>query len=244
MSQENFSNNISNTPNTNTDKPKSQDKLEAKFGVPKFVGAVALSMAALAGGNVEARTTTIKVDTPQIQALKADLNKMGVTQFVIVQGLRLSIQTDKGNVYIGGIGNNTGSPVDRVSSALQGVSGQQLVNEIKRQNSRERGVDSSVEAPHGTVKINISPYAMEVFKEYNVKYDDGVISKGTDKIDLTAKGTDTPNTECTITGSEKEFVSSVIANCKEMRVVSGKPSIYRVSYQIDVNNLTVREIGR
>ncbi len=246
MSQENFIPKIEGTNNPSDGISKSPQELEVMFNLPKIVGIASLSIAALAGGMNEAEARATIIDTsniPEFQILKSELNKIGVREFSVTQSMGLSLSVDGKNLYING-GNKQSSSEERLASVLRGVTAAQIMNEVKRQNSKEVGISESIEAPHGSVKISVSPYAQQVFKEYGITYINGVISNGKHSIDLTGKNSETPNTECIINGSQRDFAASVVAACKEMRIAGGKPSIYQMNYEIDANDLVVKDIKR
>lgn len=224
---------------------KSPEELEEKFGLPKVFGSLALAAAALSGGmqNAEAGGSMIMENTPTMNSLKAELSVKGVQGFEVVRSLGLKISTDRGDVHITKEQEDTRPAEQIVSSALEGVSANQFLGEIERQNTRAQKILEQLETKNGIFRISISPYAQEVLKQNNVSYGSGFLKKGRYSIDLTGGNEGTPNTECKITGWG-EFKNFVIADCLELKVVNGRPVISSVKYKLNGTDLSVEEIKK
>lgn len=232
MSQENNGFESKDVPVINEQQTKSPEELEAKFGLPKVFGSLALAAAALGGGmqNAEAGGARMyEVNSPQVNQLKAELSSLGVHDFKVIQSMATNISTERGNISLTRDENSNGVE-DSVNKALNGVNGHQFLKEIERQNSRLSKIQDSIDTAHGMFNISISPYAQEVLKGNGITYQNGILSNSKHRINMSG-GSD-PNTECKITGW-KEFKNFVIADCMEINMASGKPVISSIKYQIN-----------
>lgn len=219
---------------------RSADKVESQSKLSKVLGALTLAAAALGGGmgNAEAGgANTLEVNSPQVNRIKQELRQSGVKNFEIIQSVGLTIKTEQGKVKLGAVS------ADNLDEILSGVTAQAFLKEIKRQNNTETRIIDEVNTAHGTFRVDISPYAQAIFQENNISYKDGKITNGRQTVDLTGSNDTNPNSECKITGGE-DFKNFVIADCLELKIKNGKPTISSVKYQIDGSDLRVVEIKK
>jgi hypothetical protein len=221
---------------------KSPAELEARFGLPKVFGSLALAAAALGGGmqNAEAGgASRFELNTPQIVQLQAELDSLGVQNIQGIESYNSTyINTNKGKIKLSPEDGVYG--IDLINRALVGVDGQQFLKEIQRQNTTISNIEDRIDTSHGIFSMSITPYAQKVLQGNGIAYRNGKLSNGRHVIDMT--GDDNPNTECKITGWG-EFKNFVVADCLEVTMATGKPMISSVKYQINPD-MSVIEIKK
>ncbi len=206
---------------------------KTEVGFNKLYGSLALA-AALIGGFPDAAeaggSKELKINAPEAARLTVELQSLGVNKLEFVQSMSLGISTDKGVIYLPK--NNDKSPDAQVNEALKGVSGAQFLNEIQRQKSQERQISEQIKTSHGVFSVSVTPYAREVMKQIGVTYENGILSNGRHRVNLSGEGAENPNSECTISGTGTLFKNMIEAACREIKVVNGKPLIESVTYRI------------
>jgi hypothetical protein len=223
-----------------------QIESESKGGLPRVFGSLALAAAATFGAvgmqDAEAGGARyVEINTPQISVLKEGVRALGVKEFQFVQGMQLGVQTEKGTVFFSRDINDTRSGEEKVKNLLAGVSPEQFINEIRRQNTYLPRLLENIPTPNGIFRLTISPYAQEVLNDNHVTYDNGKLSKGKYSVYLTGEGADNPNSECKITGWQ-EFKNYVYADCFELKIENGEQTISGIRYKINGSDLSVEEI--
>ena len=182
----------------------------------------------------EARTTPIPINeqTPHVLKMQQALLQKGVEIKNLSSGLGgIRIGTNKGEIIISMPANSESSAIQNV---LNNVSPESFVNEIERQNTRNRDIEERIPTDHGTVEIAITPYAQKVLEQNNYTYRDGVIYSTINSSKINLLGTKAePNDKCTVYGSGKSFQNSIEALCKELRISpTGTPYASDVRYTI------------
>ncbi len=222
-----------------------QQAAEAENGFNKTYGSLALAAALMAGFPSQAEAggeNTLRINSPEATRLVVELQKIGVDNVEFKQGTRLFISTDMGTIYLPKDNNN--SPDVQVNKALKGVRGEQFLNEIQRQKSREGVTSEQIKTGHGEFKVTVSSYAKEAMKQMGITYNMGVLSKnGKGSVNLSGEGSENPNSECSISGTGVPFQNMIEAACKEIKIVNGRPQIEAITYHIN-SNLVPNQVVR
>ena len=205
----------------------------------RIFGSLALAAAATFGAagmdDAEARTMrNMETTTDHVSVLKKGLAEIGVNTFTFVQGMRLEIETERGRVQLTRDAEDNRPPAEFAESALKGVTPEQFVKEIERQNTKRVDLAGEMPTPHGNFRFAITGYARNVLSDNDITFSPGKLTKGTSVLNLSGAGTANPNTECRVTGW-REFNNYVIADCREMRMQDGQQVTVPVKYKINAD---------
>lgn len=242
MSSENFNTSPENTQTPPGNKiKKTPEELEAKFNLSrKVLSSLAVAAAALTStGNVEAGgAMPVPMDTPGLQKISESLKGAELSILPVTTLFSFILQTNKGDISLETskqVGEDHQKYLERV---LKDISPKKILNEIERQKKSSLGTQDQVTTPHGQFTVEISPYAEATLKEYGVTYSKGKLSNGKTSLDLTGSDSSNPRVNCKI-GRWGEFNDFVKADCTEMKVINGKPSISSITYKINGQTLTL-----